>query len=249
MFTKHSLIGLLAVASILNATLGIKLPSRGYGVQAYQDQVYRYNEGNEYQGIERQNLPTEAKPNVVHQFIKALKETVFPKRPFERQGIEGLTSTIQAAAVPLTLAAVAAVNRDAILNAITPATTTAATTTTTLDLCASTTCTSPYTCDVNTGLCKCGEDSDCSGNTNAPVCGVLNGVTKCLCGASATCAGSVHPLCAKTSDKQTPCTSSDGTACQCYCTGDGVACTVSSASGYDAAKGTCNSTSKQCAAS
>ena len=61
----------------------------------------------------------------IHYIFTALKRTVFPKRPFERQGfagllqgLGGLTSTIQAAAVPLSLAAVAAVNRDQIANII-----------------------------------------------------------------------------------------------------------------------------------
>lgn len=251
MFTKRSLIGLLVVASILNATLGTKLPSRGYGVQTYHDQVYSYNEGNAYQGIERQNLPTQTSPNLVHQFIKVLRETVFPKRPFERQGFAGFASALQAAAVPLTVAGVVAANRNQILNAINPATTTAATTTTTLDLCAAVTCssTSAPTCDTNTGLCRCGEDADCASNTAAPVCGVLSGVTQCLCGAAAGCSNTVHPLCAKTSDKATACAHSDGTACECYCTGNAVGCTLTAASGYDAAKGVCNSGTKKCAAS
>ena len=53
----------------------------------------------------------------------ALKRTVLPKRQGRQgrqgfAGLGGLTSAIQAAAVPLSLAAVAAVNREQIANLI-----------------------------------------------------------------------------------------------------------------------------------
>lgn len=249
MLTKRPLIVLVTVASILNAALGSKLTSNGHGVQTYYDQVYSYNEGNTYQGNERQNQPNQKRPNLVRDFITALRRTVFPKRPAERQGLAGLASAIQTAAIPLTVAAVAAASRDQIINALNPATTTAATTTTALDLCAAVTCstTTAPTCDTGSGLCKCGSDTDCSTKTDSPRCGTLSGVTQCLCGAVAGCGGTVHPSCLQT-DKATQATQANADA-SCFCTGNALGCTLSAASGYDAAKGVCNATSKQCAAS
>lgn len=253
MLTKRSLIALVTVASILNAALGSKLSSNGHGVQTSYDQVYSYNDGNTYQGVERQNSPNQKRPNVVRDFITALRRTVSkltPKQPADRQGVAGLTSAIQTAAIPLAVAGLAAGPfSDQIMNVLNPATTTAATTTTALDLCAAVTCSSDTapTCDTGSGLCKCGSDTDCSTKTDSPRCGTLNGVTQCLCGASAGCGGSVHPSCLQT-DKNTQATHANADA-SCFCTGDALGCTVTTATGYDASKGTCNSTSKQCAAS
>lgn len=222
MLFQRSLIVLVVAASILNATLGSKIPSDGY--------VYRYNEDNAYQGTERQNLPIQNHLSVASDFINALRRTLLPKRPSQRQGIAAISSTIQAAAVPLTLAAVAAVNRDAILDAINPTTTTASTTTATVNQCAATTCVSPLTCDTGSGLCKCGtggpQACPIGGAGNANIC--IEG-TGCVCGTTTLGAcdtGGIQPLCLKadgsdTAGTETVVGTSSGNV-HCHCSGSGT---------------------------
>lgn len=243
-----SLIWLTTVAVILNVTLGSKLPSEGYGVYTPNSQVYRYNADNVYQGVERQDSPFQTTPGLANDILSALRRTVFPKRPLNRQGIAGLASAIQAAAVPLSIVAIAAANRDQILSAITTTTTTTAATTTVPDYCSGTTCSgSSDTCQTSTGLCLCGTAGGCSGTSN--ICTS----SACMCGTNSPCGSDAKvPFCFEVDTGAVASATSTTATCQCdadgLCTGNSgadVCCLKSKGSTYGSSSNTAVASGKQ----
>lgn len=214
---KRTVIGLAVVISILNGAIGRKLTSSGHADLDY-DSYGRYtSQGAEYSPDSRQRpVNEEIEPSLLSYLIQGVKRIVF-RRPVDRQAgaLSGLASAVQAAAVPLALAGMAAAQRETILNAITTeAATTASTASTTVDYCTIVTCSgNSDTCDKGSGLCYCGSGGSCGGAPDQPsnICTS----SECKCGTSTACS-STTPVCKEASSPYGDPTSTSTTAeCQC----------------------------------
>lgn len=224
MSLKHTAKVLTAIVALLNGAICRELRGEEYGATDYISGGYStYHSG-------QQQLPLyQKKTSIIDSFVSGLKRTLLG-RPAERQGpdrqgagLGGLASAIQGAAIPLTIAAVAAVQRDQILNAITTTAATTTVTTTIPDYCSGITCTGDTynTCDTNSGLCKCGTAGACGPPAvGSNRCDSTNNV--CKCADLAVCATTTQPECLKKATTQDAC-ASDKTAtndCICQCTTD-----------------------------
>lgn len=230
MLLEQSVIVLVTILSISIPTMGDKLISPRFEPGEHNNQGYGYGQGDTYY-VERHTFPAKGHTSLLHSFISGLRKTISPTSS-DRQGVAGITSAIQAAAIPIAAVAIGGVMREQILSALTTTTTTTAATTTVPDYCSGVECAVTGvsdTCDTTTGECKCGTSGACGGNILAPRC-KATGATNCGCTDSNTpCSGGTNEKYCVVTANSVQATASDasGTACKaCTILTKAVDCTT-----------------------
>lgn len=184
MFTKWWITRLAMLVATSTAALGGKLTSDNYGVDGEGLRGYGYdNSAHHYRQSQLHSIQGGPRLSLLEKGIDAIRRTIL-RPPFDRQApIGGFAAAIQGAAVPLAVAGLVAANREQIMEIINPSTTTTTTAAAAVDQCADISCTSPLSCDTDSGLCKCGPGGplDCGlGGTSPTNLCILN--TGCVCG-------------------------------------------------------------------
>lgn len=191
----------LAIWLVLLVSFSIALPdgrtiSERYGEHGETQTGYGYDQHTQYNtDNQRQSQQTLTGPSLLDTLVRGIQK-VISRRPSERQGpgIAGLISSVQSVAPALAVAGIVAANRDQIADLINPETTTATTTTTAIDQCSGITCTSPLTCDADSGLCKCGT----GGPSSCGAAGSLSSDSICILGTGCVCGTTVIGKCSGT---------------------------------------------------